>query len=119
MSLSDSRPRPTNVASDATEVINSKTHWWVKCVSDDGFDKCKIYNAAGEMLANDVYLPYDGGPASKGKDLRLDPTFSTPPYVLCLMNGRSLIWRADFAHQKQFITDVLRAGGRVCPGAER
>jgi hypothetical protein len=65
--------RPHAVPKSATLVFMNFTHYWQECWFDTSMrqDRCRIYNANGEILNEGVFLPIDGAPAFKGDKLRI------------------------------------------------
>lgn len=58
----------------------------------------------GEILSDEVFLPYDGGKAAEETELKIvsDSGLAGPQYV-CLKNGRILIPESHFEQQRRFI----------------
>jgi len=111
-SLTGCKPeRPSGVPSDATWVPGPKTAWWQRCSYDKNrnVDNCQTFNAAGTVLEDEVYLPYDGGKPASPSELVIDPDARLAgPYIICLKNGRILLPQSGFASQKRFVDDHLR-----------
>jgi hypothetical protein len=98
--------RPSNVPLDSAYVFGAKAGWWQHCSYDpkQDSDHCQIFNMGGEVLADEVFLPYDGGRAAKESELSVvtDSNLTGPNYI-CLKNGRILIPKSHFEQEKHFI----------------
>src|SRR5690349_12682795 len=74
--------RPPVVATDAVAVAGSKTVWWQHCtVSEaDGSAHCRIWNAGGLVLYDEIFLPYDERTKLTKAELTIapEPTFPGP-----------------------------------------
>ena len=99
------RSRPRNVPKDAVHV-GGTVGWWELCSYDSNEDMnyCQIFNRGGDVIWNEVFLPYDGGKAAKGAELQVDgeSRIAGPQYV-CLKNGRILLPKSQFENFKTFI----------------
>jgi hypothetical protein len=98
-------PRPANVPADATRIEGSKTQWWVSCRYTVGTNVCRVFNAGGVVITDEVYRPYDGGPAVQEQDLRIDAGRSHTN-VLYLQSGRILIAGSEFDYFKRAIDEA-------------
>jgi hypothetical protein len=81
---------------------------WVKCWYKAPTNYCRIYNAAGEPYYDEVYLPYDGGPAIPESELEVDPNLSNPAYIH-LKNGRTLLPSTNFERHKALLDEIARS----------
>jgi hypothetical protein len=100
------RRRPANVPADASLVDMPKGGVWQHCTFDSAVsaNRCQIYNWGGEVLYDEVFLPYDGGPPILQADLKI------PRYLpsvglgwVCLKNGRILLPKSRFEDLKKFL----------------
>ena len=102
-------PRPDNVPADSVRIGHRKTSWWIKCWREDDINKCQVFNSGGEVLYNEIFRPYDGGPVVGEGDLRIDPRRSDVTSIY-LENGRILLPTTDFERHKQWIDDIRKHG---------
>jgi hypothetical protein len=101
--------RPSNVPADSVYIVGGEFGWWQHCSYDpkEEVDYCQIYNLGGDILYDEVSLPYDGGKAAKEDELKIvSRSKLTGPNYVCLENGRILIPKSHFENQKRFIDFV-------------
>jgi hypothetical protein len=103
-------PRPANVSADAVRIEGGKTQWWITCRYKAEADVCKVFNAGGVVIVDEVFRPYDGGPPVLEQDLRIDERRSHID-VLYLQNGRILLATTRFDYWKPLI-DKMRSENR-------
>lgn len=101
-------PRPANVPADAARVQSSDRTVWIKCSRTAAANECQIYNAAGEPIYDEVFLPYDGGPPVPDHELEVDTKFSNFAYVH-LRNGRILLPSTNFERHKELMDGIARS----------
>jgi len=104
--------RPRGVPEGAVLVNGPDEHWWQWCSYDqkDDSDHCEIFNGGGDVIWNEVFLPYDGGKAASESELKIDSDTSLKSFqYVCLKNGRILIPKSGFENQKEFLD--RRTGG--------
>lgn len=98
--------RPKNVPSDAVYVVGAKGGWWQYCAFDQkrNVDLCQIFNMGGDVVSDEVFLPYDGGKTAGEDELKIvsNSKLAGPQFV-CLKNGRILIPETSFEQQKRFL----------------
>ncbi|WP_031497556.1 hypothetical protein [Bryobacter aggregatus] len=98
--------RPQNVPTDAVLVQLAKGGVWQKCnvASATGKNRCQIFNWKGELLYDEIFLPYDQGPTIEFSDLRI-PKYAAAvgPDWVCLENGRILLPESRFEQLKEFL----------------
>jgi hypothetical protein len=98
--------RPSVVARDAVAVAGSKTVWWQHCTvaEADGAAHCRIRNAGGLVLYDEIFLPYDGPTQLTNAELTIarEPTFPGPDRIW-LSNGRVLLPKSRFEDLKKFV----------------
>lgn len=108
--------RPDGVSVGAIFVRGAKVGWWQECTPAyaDQAVHCRIWNEAGLILEDEVFMPYDGGSTATGEELKIkpNPTFPGPDRVF-LTNGRILLPRSRFDELKTFV-DWLE-GKRTSP----
>jgi len=107
MNAAACRPRrPSNVPDDSVYVVGAKVGWWERCSyeSKRDVDRCQIFDEGGDIVSDEDFLPYDGGPAAKRSELDVvsDSDLAGPQYV-CLRNGRILIPKSHFDSQKRYL----------------
>jgi hypothetical protein len=105
--------RPNNVPKDSVRVSGADEHWWEWCSYDqkEDADHCEIFNGGGQVLWNEMFLPYDGGKAARETELMIDnETHLKSWQYVCLKNGRILIPKSGFENQKEFLD--RRTGGQ-------
>lgn len=95
-------PRPKNVPLDAVRLGHAKGPQRAVCSFEKAVNRCRVFNAGGVLLRDDVFLPYDGGPAVPAADLRIRWQCSQID-SLCLENGRYLLPRTDFERHKELL----------------
>jgi hypothetical protein len=103
------RERPNNIPTDSVYVEGGKACWWQRCSYDPNQDSdhCQIFNMGGDIIYDEVFLPYDGEKAPKANELEIDG-FSIPrgPDYVHLKNGRILIPKSQFEQQRQFLDSL-------------
>jgi hypothetical protein len=92
---------------DAVRIPGGNTQWWIKCAYTETVDACQVFKARGDVLADEVFRPYDGGPPVAAIELRIDPTRSNPTKVR-LENGRVLLPSTNFDGFKQLLDEKHR-----------
>ncbi len=98
--------RPTNVPWDAVLVQLAKGGVWQRCevASSAGKIRCQIFNWKGGLLYDEIFLPYDQGPAVPASDLKIPPYVpAVGPDWVCLRNGRILLPTSRFDQLKSFL----------------
>src|ERR1035438_10827398 len=87
--------RAEDVPTNAVFVKGSKAGWWQSCAKiDSGAITCRIVSRTGQILVDQEFLPYDGGPLPATSELVLDPKNRySGVYRVCLKNGRILLDR--------------------------
>src|SRR5262245_23137817 len=99
---------PATVPKDAVEIpMIGKSKGWAKCWLDRKDTRCRIFNINGEVVADDVFLPLDGGADITASELHLVAEDTSPDYVW-LTNGRVLLPRTNFAEHKEFADRILK-----------
>jgi hypothetical protein len=68
-----------------------------------------VFKINGAVVRDDVFLPFDGGPAVTASELQIAPDDSGADYVW-LTNGRLLLPRTNFAEHKEFAGRILKPG---------
>jgi len=107
-----SRPRPTSVPRDSVYIEGGEFYWWAHCSydSDQDADHCQTFNSGGNILKDEIFLPYDGGKAVQESELVIDgKSRFSGPYTVSLKNGRILIPKSDFDNQKRGIDSRLKS----------
>ena len=98
--------RPAKVPSDAVLVQLAKGGVWQRCevASTTGKIRCQIFNWKGGLLYDEIFLPYDPGPALRASDLKIPPYVpAVGPDWVCLQNGRILLPTSRFEQLKSFL----------------
>ena len=111
--------RPANVPKDAVFLLVVKGVWWEHCTYNpqEDIDHCEVWNEGGGVISDEVYLPYDGGPAVKADQLKIRKgVYPGIMNALCLENGRALLpkWLVDRDKGSGF-PDI---GRPICPPAD-
>lgn len=103
--------RPSTVPDNAVFVAGEKTGWWQVCfATDQGATYCRVFSKSGNLLVNEEFLPYDGGPGPTSSDLVLDPkNRHSDVYRVALRSGRILLRKSMFAQSKEVISSLERA----------
>lgn len=98
--------RPDSVQADAVFVRGAKVGWWQQCAAGSSGQPihCCIWGGAGGVLADEEFLPYDGGPSPTADELKIapDPTFPGPDRIF-LTNNRVLLPQSRFGELKKFV----------------
>ena len=100
--------RPEGVQPEAIYVAGGKLGgWWQECTRPNTGTAvyCRIWNGAGLVLADEEFLPYDGGATPAVDELRVstDPGVPGGPDRVFLRNGRVLLPRSRFGELKVFV----------------
>jgi len=98
--------RPNNIPQDSVLVTGADEHWWERCSYDqkENLDHCQIFNAGGDVIWNEAFLPYDGGKAANETDLMIDSNARLKSWqFVCLKNGRILLPKSQFEKFKEFL----------------
>jgi hypothetical protein len=97
--------RPSNVPGDAVFVEGAKTGWWQSCShTSQNVTMCRVYNKGGQVIVDEEFLPYDGGPQPTVSELVLDPrNHYSDVYRIALKNGRLLLRKSMFAQSKELL----------------
>jgi len=75
------------------------------------YDGTRLYRFGHEKDDDDVFLRYEGSGPVPQEELKIEVVHSSRDFIW-LENGVVLIPRNDFANQKQFIDELMRAGGK-------
>ena len=98
--------RPKSVPPDAVLVQLAKGGVWQRCEVDasTSANRCQIFSWKGQSLYDEMFLPYDQGPAVAHADLRI-PRYlpAVGPDWVCLKNGRILLPLSRFDQLKVFL----------------
>jgi hypothetical protein len=98
--------RPSNVPENSVYAVGANVGWWQRCSFEpkQDIDHCQIFNVGGDIISDEVFLPYDGGDAAKQSELEIvsNSKLAGPQYV-CLKNGRILIPKSTFEGQKRYL----------------
>jgi hypothetical protein len=100
--------RPGGVPPQATYVPGGKLGgWWQQCTRANTSQAvhCQIWNGAGLVLADEEFLPYDGGAPLAANELKIstDPAVPGGPDRVFLSNGTVLLPRSRFDELKKFV----------------
>lgn len=98
--------RPNNIPKDSVLVNGADEHWWEWCFYDqkENVDYCRIFNAGGDVIWNEVFLPYDGGKAANEAELMIDSEARLKSWqFVCLKNGRILLPKSKYEDFKEFL----------------
>src|SRR5262245_10079219 len=116
--------RPSTVPEGAVYMPFSSSGGWAHCWLDPtiGLNRCRTYSADGRRLYrfgrenddDDVFLRYQGSGPVPQDQLAIDPGQSSRDFIW-LENGVVLIPRNDFEHQKRFVGELIRLGGKRVP----
>ena len=104
--------RPNNVPPDSVYVVGAYVGRWERCSYEPNEDAnhCQIFNAGGNVLSDERFLPYDGGKAAKDSELKIVSNSDiTGPQYVCLANGRILIPKSHFENQKRAIDSLIHS----------
>jgi hypothetical protein len=98
--------RPDNVPAGATLAPGGKIGgWWHYCefIETDHQAYCHIWNVAGLILYEGVFLPYDHQPIEAGEiKVVYNPRWGDDSQFIHLQNGRILIPESNFRRLSQF-----------------
>jgi hypothetical protein len=126
------KPRPNSVSSNAIHIekVHSpftfrETGYWLDCWFDasEGVDRCKLTDQNGNVVFEDVFLPYEGKSPIPQSALIFDfrrigsgwvgsyeKNISVP--VIYLENHQILLPRAAYNESKQAVDGWIRSGER-------
>jgi hypothetical protein len=99
-----SSPRPHNVPEGAIRIPGPKgADFWQHCSFDSSRARtnCRIFNAAGAVLREGVFIPYTGNAPNSQSDLNILPKGGNE--WVELSSGTILIPESDFARVKRFL----------------
>lgn len=99
--------RPRNVPQSATLVLTGWDQFWQECRFDSAEqqDRCRVYNGAGSLLRDEVFLPANGGKALPDDQLKVSAGGDS--HSVHLLNGTVLIPRDHFEGIKKELPDDL------------
>lgn len=109
--------RPDDVPFGAVMVNGPKTVWWQNCRVGSGTGAavvCQIWNARGQMLFNEPFLPYDEHGQLSAGELKIadvpvhgdkDQCVPGADHV-CLTNGRTLLPQSRFGVLKRSLDKI-------------
>lgn len=98
--------RPAEVPASAVRIPSVKRSIWQQCTYDQSTDtdQCTIYGSDGRALERGVFVPYDGGSAVRGPDLRIsDGGKLSGLDRIHLENGRILIPKSREQDLREFL----------------
>jgi YD repeat-containing protein len=100
--------RPEGVSLQATYVAGGELGgWWQECTRANTSPAvhCRIWNGAGLVLADEEFLPYDGGapPSADERKVSTDPGVPGGPDRVFLSNRRVLLPRSRFDELRSFV----------------
>jgi hypothetical protein len=100
--------RPDNVPDSAVFVEGAKTGWWQSCwATVQGTTMCRVFSKSGQILVDEQFLPYDGGPSPRASELVLDPKNRySDVYRVGLKNGRILLRKSMYAQSKELLDSL-------------
>ena|SRR5689334_22205035 len=99
--------KPSSVPTAAVLVRLPKNYWWKYCWYEpvDSQDHCRVFNRVGDLITDDIFLPYDGGPPLQPSELQIDSQLSFGDWVW-LKNGRILLPQSNFARVKSLLNGI-------------
>jgi len=65
-----------------------------------------VWNWGGDVLAEEVFLPYDGGPPAGPNELKIKSKGSTGSDRVLLANGRILIPKSRYEDVKRLLDEM-------------
>jgi len=94
-------PRPATVPEDAVPIpYIAKTRLWAKCWAEGTQNHCRVFDPAGMLLHDDVFLTYGRGTPVAPSDLVIIPERSGPDY-LWLKNGEILLPATNYREHRR------------------
>ena len=104
--------RPASVPEDAVCIHGvGNVERWYRCEVVVRDNRCQIYRFDGEMLVDDVYIPYDSLGTVLLRSLTID-TRLTMSEVIWLKNGRILVPKTHFEQHRESVERMLRLRSR-------
>jgi hypothetical protein len=101
-------PRPTNVPTDAIPIpYIAKSRLWAKCWTENTQTRCRIFNGAGKLLHDDVFVSYAQGTSVAASDLEIVPERSGADY-LWLKNGDILLPETNYSGHRQSMEQIIQ-----------
>ncbi|MEW5977250.1 MAG: hypothetical protein AB1898_15780 [Acidobacteriota bacterium] len=90
---------------DGAVMVRGK--FWQQCfLEDEGARvRCYIWTRRGDLVFDDVFLPFDDGPTPDAADLSISQHNRNPERLVFLENGRILLPRSRFEEMKAFVEE--------------
>lgn len=105
--------RPANVPDDAIRIpYIAKSRLWARCWTERSTTRCQIFDEAGAVIHDDVFLTYENKTPVTASELSLGlvPERSGP-YYLWLKSGTILLPQTDFeTHRRTARVEALGQG---------
>ena len=103
-------PKPTNVPDDAVPIPYIATgRLWAKCWVEGADTRCRIFNGAGEIFQDDIFITYSRGAAVAASDLVIVPERSGPPDYLLLKTGEILLPKTNYAEHRRNVEKIVQS----------
>lgn len=107
--LSSPEPKPANVPDDAVAIpYIAKSLLWAKCWVDGTHNRCRIFNGAGKLLQDDVFITYSRESSVAAADLVIVPQRSGPDY-LWLKNGEILLPVTNYPEHRRSVEKLVQS----------
>jgi hypothetical protein len=109
MQLWSADPRPANVPDDAVPIpYIAKSRLWAKCWVEGMDTRCRIFNGAGELLQDDVFVTYARRTSVAASDLVVVPERSGADY-LWLKNGEMLLPQTNYPEHRRNAEKIVQS----------
>ncbi|HEY1308316.1 MAG TPA: hypothetical protein VGF24_32430 [Vicinamibacterales bacterium] len=109
MQLWSPDPKPANVPDDAVAIpYIAQSRLWAKCWVEGTQTRCRIFNGAGTLLQDDVFVTYSRQTSVAVADLGIVPERSGPDY-LWLKNGEILLPETNYLEHRQNVQKLVQA----------
>ena len=102
-------PKPGNVPDDAVAVpYVAQSQLWAKCWVERTDTHCRIFNGAGEVLEDDIFITYARQASVASADLAIVPELSGAEHVW-LKTGDILLPQTNYQEHRRNVEKIVRA----------
>jgi hypothetical protein len=109
MRLGSPEPRPANVPDDAVAIpYIAKSRLWAECWAEAPQTRCRIFNGAGKLLQDDVFVTYSHETSVAAADLAIVPKRSGPDY-LWLEHGEVILPATNYAEHRRNVEKLVQS----------
>jgi len=109
MQLWSPDPKPASVPDDAVPIpYIAKSRLWAKCWVEGTDTRCRIFNSAGKLLQDDVFVAYADQTSVAASELTIVPERSGPDH-LWLKNGEILLPETNYPEHRRNVEKLVQA----------